>query len=187
MLAARWSADAGRRESRPRKFSPRARAETTPEGRMPMDLPVLSQLPVFDPALAHPHGAKRLGSGRDRRAPACRPGGARENAGRVALFSFPVHRSIIRSLQRTDRILLFPQNKTQANAWRWRPFGYAGIGVDERRRPALTRKPNRSFRSGGRGHRPQTAQSRVFRDATTQKENCTVRAVFVVRKKALNS
>ena len=86
-----------------------------------------------------------------------------------------------------ERILLFPQNKTQANAWRWRPFGYAGIGVDERRRPALTRKPNRSFRSGGRGHRPQTAQSRVFRDATTQKENCTVRAVFVVRKKALNS
>ena len=86
-----------------------------------------------------------------------------------------------------ERILLFPQNKTQANAWRWRPFGYAGIGVNERRRPALTRKPNRSFRSGGRGHRPQTAQSRVFRDATTQKENCTVRAVFVVRKKALNS
>ena len=31
---------------------------------------------------------QRLGSGRDRRAPACRPGGARENAGRVALFSF---------------------------------------------------------------------------------------------------
>jgi len=101
VLAARWSADAGRRESRPRKFSPRARAETTPEGRMPMDLPVLSQLPVFDPALAHPHGAKRLGSGRDRRAPACRPGGARENAGRIVFFSF-LFQFVDRSLGQTE-------------------------------------------------------------------------------------
>ena len=31
---------------------------------------------------------QRLGSGRDRRAPACRPGGARENAGRIVFFSF---------------------------------------------------------------------------------------------------